>query len=401
MNIFAGNAEISDFMEPMLSEISAAAESEAKSPTQTRGSPVSDGKASRDVLTNQDYENFGWVRKNDVISTGYWRNFTENFAQAVEGLQKYPKNQSGEFMISVYDIYGASGVSDVVVFAKGTIESPVISKIVKFNLDNEADIYPKRRNLYEAERRGVWKEAGEIFNVYDKADFVGGFGNKRSSTQGNRDNNRFGVERGRSEIKANPIAKFHINEDENTITYTYSDGTEFTESLGKSKHSRELEFIDYVNEQAESVDTAQEARRPLSNRSLLANALMSVAQNDAEKEKLAEYKQKIAFIDSKQVKLDEIRAKIKELSFAKGPRDNEAITELRLRAEKLANSINYNDRQLLDLESTQALKGVIKREKYMAYNNARQKAAEAMHRNVEGRRKTEFRHRIQFFRSPY
>lgn len=35
--------------------------------------------------TQEQYNNFGWVRANNVINAGYWRNFTENFAQAVKG----------------------------------------------------------------------------------------------------------------------------------------------------------------------------------------------------------------------------------------------------------------------------------------------------------------------------
>ena len=65
----------------------------------------------------------------------------------------------------------------------------------------------------------------------------------------------------------------------------------------------------------------------VSNRSLLANALESVAQNDIERNKLKQYKDKIALIESEQAKLSEIRGKIKELSFAKGPRDTEAILD--------------------------------------------------------------------------
>ena len=38
------------------------------------------------------------------------------------GVQKYLE-KVGEFMISVYDVYGSSEVADVVVFAKGTIET--------------------------------------------------------------------------------------------------------------------------------------------------------------------------------------------------------------------------------------------------------------------------------------
>ena len=158
-----------------------------------------------------------------------------------------------------------------------------------------------------------------------------------------------------------------------------------------------------------------------SNRSLLANALESVAQNDVERNKLKEYKGKIALIESEQVKLAETRAKIKELSFAKGQRDNETLKKLQFEANQSANRINTYDKQLLSLESTKALKGVLDREKAMAYKRAEQKGKEALKeqrakdrdrnlktqrelmnryqesrkKNAEGRKKTELRYKIK------
>ena len=155
----------------------------------------------------------------------------------------------------------------------------------------------------------------------------------------------------------------------------------------------------------------------VSNRSLLANALESVAQNDIERNKLKQYKDKIALIESEQAKLSEIRGKIKELSFAKGPRDTEAINKLRFQENQTANRINTYDRQLLNLESTTALKGVLQREKEMARRKEAQKGKEALaayrekaaktqrelltryqesrKKGIEGRRKTEMRHKIK------
>ena len=259
MNIFAGNKAVGTFLDQMLPDIKAAT-NETKSPTQTRGSP--DGKASRETgqYSEEDYKNFGWVRQNDVINAGYWRNFTENFAQAVSKLQKYPKSKSGEFMISVYDVYSESEVDDVIVFAKGTIESPDITKIVKFNLIDESDIYPKRRNLYEAERRGVRTATGEIFDIHYKADYVGGFRKQGNGTESNRNNNELGVKRSRSEITANPVIKSEVNEDEGTVTVTYKNGDVVTEPWGKGKASRELD-TDSTEYKINTSMTMAEAKR--------------------------------------------------------------------------------------------------------------------------------------------
>ena len=159
----------------------------------------------------------------------------------------------------------------------------------------------------------------------------------------------------------------------------------------------------------------------ISTRSLLANALETTAQNDVERNKLNEYKSKIALIESEQAKLAETRAKIKELSFAKGKRDTETLKKLRFEENQTANRINTYDKQLLSLESTKALKGVLEREKQMAYKRAEQKGKEALKeqrdkarernaktqrelmdrytesrkKGIEGRKKTEMRYKIK------
>ena len=159
----------------------------------------------------------------------------------------------------------------------------------------------------------------------------------------------------------------------------------------------------------------------VSNRTLLANALESVVQNDIERNKLTQYKEKISLIESEQAQLADIRAEIKELSFAKGGKDTARIKELQFKANQTANRINTYDRQLLNLESTKALKDVLEREKQMAFKRAEQRGREALKmqrekdrernaktqrelmnryqesrkKGIEGRHKTEMRHKIK------
>jgi hypothetical protein len=157
----------------------------------------------------------------------------------------------------------------------------------------------------------------------------------------------------------------------------------------------------------------------VSTRSLLANALESVAKNDIEKSKLKQYKDKIALIESAQTKLEEIRARANELRFTKGRTASETKTmrELDAEATRIANRISTYDKQLLDLESTTALKNVLEREKAMLRKRLEQKGkqalkaqkeksaatvrelmthhAESRKKAVEGRHKTEMRHKIK------
>ena len=157
----------------------------------------------------------------------------------------------------------------------------------------------------------------------------------------------------------------------------------------------------------------------ISNRTLLANALESVAQNSIERTKLEQYKNKIAIIERAQAKLAEIRAEAQALRFKKGRTEAETrqLRVLDAEATRIENRISTYDKQLLSLETTTALKNVLQREKAMLRRRLEQKGKEAvkaqrqkdaatireiMTRNtesrkkaVENRHKTEMRHKIQ------
>lgn len=146
-----------------------------------------------------------------------------------------------------------------------------------------------------------------------------------------------------------------------TRTERRSDGTGYTESGNN------------VDSQEENGEVKNQTRNTdgLDNRTLLANALETVAQNDVEREYLATYKEITHEINEKQEQLGEYRRQIKELSFAKGKRDTETITKLKNRADILEAQINRADKRLLNFESTEALKKVLEREKKAAYKKAK------------------------------
>lgn len=114
----------------------------------------------------------------------------------------------------------------------------------------------------------------------------------------------------------------------------------------------------------------------VSNRSLLANALESAAQNDIERKKLTEYKGKIEAMDAEERKLHDLRAQIRELSSDKSKADE--VAKLRDEATAAANRINTYDKQLLRLEAAAPLQGVLEREKTLAKQRATERGREAM-----------------------
>ena len=76
--------------------------------------------------TEEQYESFGWVRANDVLNSGEWKDFTSKFADAVTGKVHTPITKGGEYMIAVSDIDDTLnyGIGNIIVYAKGSIESP-------------------------------------------------------------------------------------------------------------------------------------------------------------------------------------------------------------------------------------------------------------------------------------
>lgn len=131
----------------------------------------------------------------------------------------------------------------------------------------------------------------------------------------------------------------------------------------------------------------------LSNRAILANALESTANSEAERELLAKYKDQIDEYNAEEQKLHDLRGQIKELSFAKGTRDTKRIKELQLEANMAANRINTYDRQLLNLESTKALKNVLEREKAMVRKRMEEKGRELKTKAVQKKTESIYRKR--------
>ena len=126
-----------------------------------------------------------------------------------------------------------------------------------------------------------------------------------------------------------------------------------------------------------------------SPRALLVNAFESVAQNDIERNRLQEYKGKIDLIESEERKLRELREQIKDLSFAKGPKDTKKIRSLQFEANQAANRINTYDKQLLRLEASAPLQNVLNREKEQARKRAEKKGKEALDAYRERAAKTQ------------
>ena len=150
----------------------------------------------------------------------------------------------------------------------------------------------------------------------------------------------------------------------------------------------------------------------VSTRSLLANALEGTALKPEEKNLLQKYKTHIRLIEGEQKKLHEVREKL----FTKGV-NGEERKKLQFEAKLIATRINSYDKELFKLEAMQPMKNVLTREKELARKRQKQKDAENLkaykekvaettrqlldknrqsrERAIEGRNKTEMRHKVK------
>ncbi len=148
---------------------------------------------SRDYLyTDEDYNNYGWARENEVLSAKENERLRSLFADAVSNQANPPKTKSGEYMIAI-----GEDVDNKIAYMKGEIDSPVITHILEINLQDETSIDEKRRNVYEAERRGIQPPSSEIFRFHYPIDYGYGRNQQRGGFESKRYNDQFGSERGR------------------------------------------------------------------------------------------------------------------------------------------------------------------------------------------------------------
>jgi len=101
-------------------------------------------------------------------------------------------------MIVAYDqnLPEAEQREDVIVYATGTIDKLVVTRVLKIAEIDETTLDELRRETYEIEGRGVQRKTGGSFYTYTST-----FGGRsesisRGNAQSQRYNNRFGTDRG-------------------------------------------------------------------------------------------------------------------------------------------------------------------------------------------------------------
>ena len=151
-----------------------------------------------DKYTEKEYNSFGWVRANEVLATDEYHNFTSEFSKAKTS-KEYAEYKSDldEYMISVGAMHGnKEGVKNKIVFAKGTMANPEITRIIEIDADNETFLSDEREYIYALEKRGIRSKADETIKVYTSVDARSASFGERSGNKNASDNNQLGADRG-------------------------------------------------------------------------------------------------------------------------------------------------------------------------------------------------------------
>ena len=165
---------------------------------------------AKSVYTKEQYEHFGWALENEILTPGENAHYRKQFAAADKLGDKYRMTSSGEYMIPVSDIYDAvwEGVERKIVYAKGTIDNPIITRVLEIDLYTGTEIDNARRETYVLEGRGIQREAGGIFTVYAASDFRYGKTSKGVVPESTKNYNRLKSERRASGGKIERVNSF-------------------------------------------------------------------------------------------------------------------------------------------------------------------------------------------------
>ena len=132
-----------------------------------------------------------------------------------------------------------------------------------------------------------------------------------------------------------------------------------------------------------------------SNRSLLANAFEGLSQNSDEYKMIQEYKGRIRLLNEQEAKLAKLNAEIREIRFTEGKYDAKKLKKLETEAESVAESINRQDRKLLDMEVSEPFRKVIEQERKKEAQKTKAHVKEIQQNKKLRAEQTELRHKIR------
>lgn len=171
---------------------------------------------------------------------------------------------------------------------------------------------------------------------------------------------------------------------------------QYPSSLGPASLQKNIQQYRKIVNRLRPKFSVREGDLPTS-RHVLANAFENVTTTDAERTALAKYKRMIDSLNGFETRLGEVGAEIRQLSFARGPRDTARLEELRKERQELETKITNADKILTGFEEAKPLQDLLKREKARAEKTMRAAADVKLSAWRERRKTTESKSKLRSY----
>ena len=306
---------------------------------------------SRDYLkdyTEEEYNNYGWARENEVLSAKESERLRSLFADAVSKQANPPRTKSGEYMIAI-----GEDVDNKIAYMRGEIDAPVITRILEIEEYNETRLDEIRRRVYATERTGIQRQTGGLFTLHTSTDSGFRYDQQGSDIQSQRYNDQLGTERGRSRKTTSRVKEILFDDEGNEISRSYSDDVQYQQ---RSEGLTDREVLELAANEVKVSDLSQ-------------------AENDA----LTIFQDRLANLKDLQEKRTEQGRLYKEQQFGVKPDRAEASKTLN-RMKILDEQIKKATADVLTVEEKEVLKRVLNKARKVVEEKERQHGQEILNR---------------------
>ena len=121
----------------------------------------------------------------------------------------------GEYMIAI-----GEDVDNKIAYMTGTIDDPIITKVLAIDEYDETQLDKARRNIYDLERRGIQQKTQGVFRLYREVDFGSYADFTRNVERDERNNLQLGTDRGAGSRTTPKVKEILFDDEGNEVSRT-------------------------------------------------------------------------------------------------------------------------------------------------------------------------------------
>lgn len=138
------------------------AETEQQKTTTEEGGGVEYSITDQSIenYTETQYNNFGWIRANDVISAAEYNALMSNYTGHKHKDDSFPITRFSETVVHSFQH------PDILMYVKGNIRSPQITKVVCIDAEDSKTVLKIKENIFKNERAQIFQPYSFIRDYY-------------------------------------------------------------------------------------------------------------------------------------------------------------------------------------------------------------------------------------------